>query len=93
MQYQLVLQPEAIEEIDLAYAWYEQQKAHLGRSFLDELEVTLDKIVRNPRQYGFANKWVRKLKLRKFPFLVVFEIEGDKIYVYSVLHTSKQPKY
>jgi toxin ParE1/3/4 len=93
MQYELILQPEAIQEIEIAHEWYEHQKMNLGQAFIEELELSLAKIEKYPHQYGFANKWVRKVKLNKFPFNIIFEVEEDKIYVYSVLHTSKKPRF
>lgn len=93
MLYQLKLQIEAIEDIQQAYEWYELQKLGLGDVFIDELSRSFDRLSLHPEHYGLVNKWIRRTKINKFPFIVAFEIENDTIIVVSVLHTSRKPKF
>ncbi len=48
MDYKLVLQHEAILDMREAFSWYEEQKAGLGYSFLEEVETCFEKIAKNP---------------------------------------------
>lgn len=93
MQYEIVLQPEALDDIEIGFEWYEEQRKGLGDSFLREINTCLNKLSNHPLQYSYANKWARKIKVNKFPFLIIFEPTSDKVYVYSVLHTSRNPNY
>jgi len=92
MQYKILLQSEAVADLQIAFEWYEERKTGLGNSFLTEVNICLEKIRINPKHYGLTSKWVRKIKTNKFPFLIIFEIEGDSVIVNTVLHTSKKPK-
>lgn len=38
MSYQVVLQSEAVIDIQVAYEWYEQQRAGLGDEMIEEIE-------------------------------------------------------
>ena len=93
MVFKIEFQTEAIEDIQNAFEWYEEQKSGLGFSFLEEFEICINKLSKSPFRYGLVNKWVRKIQINRFPYLIVFEIEEDKVYVNAVRHTSRKPKY
>ncbi len=93
MSFKLALQSEAVDDIQLAYEWYEEQKIGLGYSFLNEIDICFSKICTHPLQYGLINGWVRKIKVNRFPFLIVFEIEGGTVFINAVRHTSRHPKF
>ncbi len=93
MSYILILQAEAIIDIQDAYEWYEEQKSGLGDEFLGELEIGQNKICNHPQYYYSVNEHFRRLKINRFPYLIVYEIEGDTIIVNAVRHTKKKPKY
>lgn len=92
MSYTLVLQAEAIIDIQEAYEWYEEQKVGLGDEFLGELEIGQNKICNHPQYYYSVNDHFRRLKINRFPYVVVYEIEEDIIIVNAVRHTKKKPK-
>ncbi len=93
MQYNIVLQEEAIGDLQIAYDWYEEQKTGLGDTFLDEVERSLNKLKNHPFHYGIIKNWIRKIKINKFPFLIIFEISEDSVFVTAIRHTSRRPKY
>jgi hypothetical protein len=57
-----------------AYAWYEIQLDGLGESFLDELEAGYVKIVANPSYYSFLKNGFRRMLLKRFPYIIIYEI-------------------
>lgn len=93
MSYTLVLQAEAIIDIQEAYEWYEEQKTGLGDEFLGELEIGQNKICNHPQYYYSVHEHFRRLKINRFPYVIVYEIEDDIIIVNAVRHTKKKPKY
>jgi len=93
MSYSLVLQSEAIIDIQEAYDWYELQKKGLGLEFLGELELGQNKICKHPEYYYSVTDIFRRLKINRFPYVIVYEIEGDTVIVIAVRHTKKKPKY
>jgi toxin ParE1/3/4 len=90
--YKLELQSEAIIDMRESFAWYEQRKPGLGFTFLEEIDLCLSKIVSHPLHYSFVSPTFRKIKVDRFPFVVVYEIEQDTIYVTGVRHTGRAPK-
>lgn len=64
---------EAIEELDGAIFYYEEQKVELGFDFLAEMEQALGKIQQNPN-LGSAYKItrLRRYVMQRFPFLIFY---------------------
>jgi len=93
MPFTISIQVEAVEDIQYAFEWYELQKKGLGYSFLEEIDDCLVKLGNNPLYYGYVNKLFRKIKTNKFPFIIVYEIENNTVFITAVRHTSRKPKY
>lgn len=89
MSYQLRLEKDAIIDIQQAFAWYEEQKTGLGFFFLEELEICYQKICNNPQYYTAINEWFRRIKIDRFPYLVIYEIDGNLVIVNAIRHTSR----
>jgi plasmid stabilization system protein ParE len=90
--YQLIIRPYAIKMAENAYQWYEEQQNGLGDLFLLELENCYDKLVLFPVLYNKVRKDFRQIILKKFPYVVVYKIIEEKVVVYSVFHTSRNPR-
>lgn len=91
MAYQLILQEEAIEDARNAYAWYEDQLPGLGEDFLAELDKVFEKLKQHPQHYGFVFDDFRDVRTNRFPYLLVFKIEGRKVYINSIKHSKRKP--
>jgi hypothetical protein len=57
MAAELILAPEAEQDLDAAYGWYEQQRIGLGEEFLSCVEACIEGILRSPKHTGsyFSN--------------------------------------
>jgi len=89
--YQLEIKPRAIIISSEAYEWYEAQKPGLGERFLEVLSSVFEKIRVHPERYGKVKRSYRQVRLHRFPYVVVYEIMGDSIVVFTVFHTSRNP--
>jgi ParE toxin of type II toxin-antitoxin system, parDE len=75
-----------------AYKWYETQKQGLGEEFLDELDGAYLKLESHPEYFGKVKKNFRQVALKRFPFVIVYEIIKTEVVVFAVFHTSRNPK-
>jgi len=89
----LIIQPEAKEDIQESFDWYEAQKPGLGYEFLEKMDEALAEICANPLYYGSLNKNLRRYRIKRFPFLIVYGINKKKIAVVGVRHMSRKPKF
>lgn len=95
MSYRLEISQRAEDETVIAVNYYDSINPELGDRFLYELGVVYAKISQNPEHYSFITnsmiKQLRDLKVKHFPFNVIFEIRGYIIYVISVMDTRRRP--
>ncbi len=94
----LVVHPEADEEIQAAIRFYENRRSGLGDEFLAELRTHLERIADDPLslpKLETAPKRldVRRILIRRFKYVVVFEVIEDEAIVLAVAHGSRRPNY
>jgi plasmid stabilization system protein ParE len=90
--------PEADAEIDAAARWYQEQVKGLGEQFLDELVDSLHAIEKHPRRYAPyprapKDRDVRRCLLRRFPYLIIYEVRHADVLVLAVAHAKRRPNY
>jgi len=76
-----------------AYDWYEKQSNGLGEIFLSELDRCYKKIEAQPTFYSKTRKNFRQLRLKRFPYVVVYEVMKSEVIIFAVFHTSRSPKH
>lgn len=87
----LLLSNETKHDIfEIAY-WYESKRDGLGDEFMLSLEATFSLITRNPKLFQLHELGVRCAFTKRFPYRIVFEIDGDIIVVHAIIHTSRKP--
>lgn len=91
MKYVLEIKEEAVQDIKQAYLYYEERRIGLGNRFLETLETYLERVQNYPEQYQIKRKPYREAFIKHFPFIIIFEIEGNKVIVYAVFNTWRNP--
>jgi plasmid stabilization system protein ParE len=92
MTMHVILRRGAEDDVWRAFEWYQSEREGLGEEFLAQLRQTLDRIAAYPNSYSEVYRSVRRAPLRKFPYLVFYLGERDRIVVLAVLHTSRDPR-
>jgi len=83
----------ASEDIGAAATWYEHQRPGLGAEFLLELDQTLERIANNPEIYVSAYRSINRALLHRFPYIIYFKNNPERIEVIAVLHQSRGGAY
>jgi plasmid stabilization system protein ParE len=91
MHVDLVVAPEASQDIDAAYDWYESQRAGLGEEFLSCVDACIQAICRQPEMHERVYEDYRRALVRRFPYAVFYEYGGIAVTVYCVFHASRDP--
>ena len=87
----LVLTPEADQDIEEAYWWYENQRLGLGEEFFRSREAALD-IIRNLLELrARVNRKYRRAPLRRFPYSIFDKFDGATVTVAYLAHTARDP--
>ena len=92
MAIELIIAPEAQQDVDDAYRWYEIQRSGLGEEFLDCADACIQSICRMPELYAKVHDEYRRAFVRRFPYAIFYEYTGGKVIVYSIFHMSQDPK-
>jgi plasmid stabilization system protein ParE len=91
MAAELVIAPEAEQDIADAYGWYEDRRAGLGEEFLSCVDACIQAICRTPEMHALIHQNYRRGLVRRFPYAVFYEYAADTVMVYCVFHTSQDP--
>jgi len=91
MKYDLIIRPEAEAELAEAFDWYEQQVAGLGSRFLISVDAAINSILRDPLQYPILYKNVRRALTQRFPYQILFLVEGSHITIIAIFHGMRNP--
>ena len=93
MAYELLVSPVAFNDTEEAYLFYESKQAGLGERFLQSVEAAYSKLSKTPQHYGFIGnkKDLRDIRVKHFPFVIVFQIISDQVLVLRVFNTSRNP--
>ena len=89
---------ETLAEVDATVGWYEKQRTALGIEFLAELRRTLAQLraapgVSTPDRAAPADAHVRRRRVRRFPYAIVFAETATEYVVVAVMHLRRQPGY
>ncbi len=78
-------------EADLVSArdWYEQQRLGLGGEFLDEVTRALQELQAAPERPRLYYRNFRRVLLRRFPYKIFYQVIGDRIVIFRVLHAKQ----
>ena len=82
----LLVQPEAERDLATARAWYDGRRAGLGDEFLDEVLLAMAELEREPERLRLYYRDFRRLRLRRFPYKIFYQVLGRRIVVFRVLH-------
>jgi plasmid stabilization system protein ParE len=81
----------ARREYDEAVSWYENKEPGLGREFQNELDLLLKRIASHPEQFRQIRGILRRGVLRRFPYVVYFLTEPERVVVLAVFHAKRDP--
>ncbi len=92
MAYKLELKQEARKDIITGFFWYEEKQKGLGSRFVDEVEQTVDYLEENPYHFQKRRKTYREAVLKRFSYVIVYEIFGNEVIGYSVFPCKANPE-
>lgn len=88
MSFTVVIEKRALEDVQKAIDYYDEQQVGLGGKFITTLDKHISALENNPF-YQFRYKDYRALPIKRFPYLILFFIQEstDTIYITAVFHT------
>ena len=87
-----LLEP-AQAELDEAIAWYAEHAPGLGDAFLLETLKAIQLIEQFPQAWHPLTPHIRRCRLRRFPYSVVYTQDGNDLLVLAIAHQHRKPDY
>ncbi len=93
MKYKLIITQNALQDEMEAYHYYEDIRPGLGDKFLESLENRYNALSEHPDYYSYSdsNKIIRDVAIDVFPYLIIYEVSGNYVIVFTIHNTYKKP--
>ena len=93
MSYALRVKPSAEIDLEDAFDFCELKQTGLGARSLDAVEAAYARILERPSIYREISPDVRRGPTRKFPYWVIYTIDGTEILILAVVDSRQDPEY
>jgi mRNA-degrading endonuclease RelE of RelBE toxin-antitoxin system len=87
------LHSDAEAELTQAVSWYDRVSRELGDRFIHNFRRAIDQILAFPNAWPKASRRSRKIRLRGFPYGIIYQIREDTIVVIAVAQLNRKPRY
>ena len=81
----------AEREVADAFDYYESQSEGLGRRMTGEIRDALNGILAFPEAHPSLDRLHRKRNLKKFPYGIIFRVEGEEVVFVGCFHLRSDP--
>ncbi len=94
MKYKILIDEEALLDIQAATDWYNEQLKGLGSRFQKQAKLQINSLKTDAEIYTNRYADVHCMLIKKFPFMVHYTIDNINyiVQIIAVLHTSRNPK-
>ncbi len=89
----IILLPPSDKELDEAIDYYNDQQTDLGNRFYKEFIRATELIDRSPKTWKKVGKCTHKINIKRFPYLVLYVIDGNEILITCIAHQHRSPDY
>jgi len=87
----LVLTPEAFDDLHAACHWYEEQRSGLGLAFERAIEACLLRMQRMPESCPEVAPPFRRAIVRRYPYDAYYSVDDARVLVVMIVHHSRNP--
>ena len=88
----VVVRTAAVLDVAEARDWYDGRRVGLGMEFVAAFEQALLAIADHPMRFRVVLRDVRQALVRRFPYRVLYRIQGDRLVVIACFHASRDPR-
>jgi toxin ParE1/3/4 len=81
--------PLARRDLTNIYTAYETEHPGLGQTFIEKTEALVERIGEWPRMYATIDGELRAARIKRFPYLFVYEVLDDRVQILCVSHAMR----
>jgi hypothetical protein len=83
--------PPAAREVREAARYYEEKVPGLGFDFMAEVRAAIRRILQHPQAWCPLDNEFRRCRTSRFPYGLIYTIEGDHVLIIPVMHLHLHP--
>jgi len=93
-EYKVKIHAEALDDIQNATDWYNEQSEGLGKRFQSQVVRQINKLKDTSQLYAIRYNDIRCMIIKKFPCMVHYSVNDklNTITIFAIFHTSLNPK-
>ncbi len=73
--------------------WYAKKDSDLARQFASEFDAAIDRITESHDAFPAIDERHRYMQMRRFPFVIIFREDRDRVTIIAVAHSSRSPGF
>jgi plasmid stabilization system protein ParE len=86
--------PEAQTELEEAFEFYRENGGlELAKDFVSEVGRVAEFLVSNPGFGATADTGLKSYPTKRFPYMLVYEVDGEEVLILAVGHQHRLPGY
>jgi len=85
--------PDAVAELDMAAAYYEERQPGLGLEFAEEVYAAIARINEYPEAWTAMSKNTRRSLLNRFPYGLIYQVKSGHLRIVAVANLHRRPGY
>ena len=90
---EVTVHPEAESEYERALAWYLERSPRAAERFEAAFDEAVAAICSDPTMYPLCDGVHRFVLLKRYPYSLVYRLDGDAARVIAVPHSKRRPGY
>jgi plasmid stabilization system protein ParE len=76
-----------------AIVFYSGSSEKIGAKFADAVEFAIAKIGSEPRRFREIEPGVRRCRVTRFPYSILYNVAEEEIFILAVKHDRRSPNY
>jgi hypothetical protein len=92
MAYKLEIREKVRSGTLAGFLWYEEKSEGLGSRFVAEVEKMIEYVAQNPLHFQVKYKDYREAIMKKFPYVIIYQVKNDLIILSSVFPCKNDPE-
>lgn len=69
--------------------WYDDRAAGLGEAFIANARAAAESAIASPDRFGTTPLGLRYVRVKRFPYVVLFDLSEQELLMLGVLHTAR----
>jgi plasmid stabilization system protein ParE len=76
-------------DLEAAALWYGRENPAIAARLIDEVARVVRTVVDKPLRFSVWRGEIRRVRLRRFPFLVFYEFRDNTVYLNALAHGAR----